>query len=221
MKKYIKSSLRLDVFKENYLPEIVEDDIISEDEIDDCLAIEYSDLTEEDAQLFIYCIGKAGYRPKEIKKVSYDMDKSIDAGYDGGYLVTFRDGSSNTFGWYDDDTLRGEPVIYPIEEYVGSASNTSGGVTLEVEFEPYDRYTNHGVKKIRVKGSDLYQALCKMCDKMCLYLDSEQIEEEEMSTDNIIESIESSNGDGCDYIFYIKNISNGKMLLQGDYTEDE
>lgn len=222
MKKYIKSSIiNKKWFKEDFLPELVDDGIITEDEITDCMAINYVDLSEEDAQIFLTCMKDIGIKPSEIKKVAYD-DKLFESGdYDGGYKVLFRDGSKKRYGWNDSDSVSVGYKVYPVEGSIQSATDDSGATVLEVEFEPYTRFGSRGIKKLRVKGSDLYQALCNMCDKMVLYLDSEQIEEDEMTPDDIIKSINLSNGDGCDYIFYIKNMSNGKMLLQGDYTEDE
>ena len=224
MKKYIKSSslMNKELFEDTYIPELIDNGYITSDEVQACLNIDYEDLTEEDAELFISSMANLNYRPSQIRKVSYDgMDEASDKGYDGGYEVTFTDGSTQVFGWRDNDTLRGDARLYPLDNDIESATDTSGATVLEVEFEPYERYGSQGIKKLRAKGADLYQALCNMCDKMTLYLDSEQIQEEEMTPDDIIESIDSSNGDGCDYIFYIKNISTGEMLLQGDYTEDE
>ena len=222
MKKYIKSSIiNKKAFQEDYLPELVDDGIITEDEITDCMAINFVYLSEEDAQIFLTCIKDLGIQPSEIKKVAYD-DKLLEGGdYDGGYIVLFRDGSKKRYGWNDSDSVSVGYKLYPVEGAIESATDDSGATVLEVEFEPYERYGRQGIKKLRAKGADLYQALCNMCDKMMLYLDSEQIQEEEMTPDDIIESIDSSNGDGCDYIFYIKNISTGEMLLQGDYTEDD
>ena len=223
MKKYIKSSIiNKSAFEEDYLPELVDDGIITEDEIADCMAINFVDLSEEDAQIFLTCMKDLGIQPSEIKQVAYD-DKLLEGGdYDGGYKVLFRDGSKKSYGWNDSDSVSTGYKLYPVEGAIESATDDSGATVLEVEFEPYERYGgSRGIKKLRAKGADLYQALCNMCDKMMLYLDSEQIQEEEMTPDDIIESIDSSNGDGCDYIFYIKNVSTGEMLLQGDYTEDE
>ena len=41
-----------------------------------------------------------------------------------------------------------------------------------------------------------------------------------MTPDEIIDEIAASNGDGCDYIYYIKNLTTGKMLLE-EYNEED
>ena len=102
-----------------------------------------------------------------------------------------------------------------------ASTSSKSGVTLEVAFEPYERYEKSRTKKAKIKGANLHEALCKMCDKMMLYLDSEQIEDEELTDDEIIDQIEMSNGDGCDYIIYLKDLTNGVVLINGNYDESE
>lgn len=92
-------------------------------------------------------------------------------------------------------------------------------VNLEVSYETYERYSRGKHKTIRVSGTNLLDALKKMTDELLLYLDSDQIDEEEMTPDEIIDEIVTSNGDGCDYIYYIKNLTTGKMLLE-EYNEE-
>ena len=101
------------------------------------------------------------------------------------------------------------------------SANNAGGVTLELEYYPYERYGKSALKRVKVKGDDLLHALTKMVDKMCLYLDSEQIEEAQMTPKDILDELDMTNGDGCDYIMYIKDLSTGEILLQGDYEGDE
>ena len=91
---------------------------------------------------------------------------------------------------------------------------------LEVSYETYERYSRGKHKTIRVSGTNLLDALKKMTDKLLLYLDSDQIDEEQMTPDEIIDEIAASNGDGCDYIYYIKNLTTGKMLLE-EYNEED
>lgn len=96
----------------------------------------------------------------------------------------------------------------------------TGGVTLKVRFESYERYSRGRNMTITVSGTDLLDALCNMCDEMRLYLDGDEIREEGMTPEEVIESIETSNGDGCDYIYYIKDLTNKKTLLEG-YADEE
>lgn len=106
-----------------------------------------------------------------------------------------------------------------MKTYIKSSNNP--GVTLEVEYYPYDRYGSGSLKRAKVKGNDLLEALSKMCDHMCLYLDSDIIEVEGYTAEEVLQRLESYNGDGCDYIMYIKDLGTGQLLLQGDYEGDE
>ena len=104
-----------------------------------------------------------------------------------------------------------------------TASTPNNKVTLEVSYWPYERYESTRKKKVRVNGKDLLDALKKMTDHMLLYLDRDEIEEEEMTPEDVIKRIEGENGDGCDFIEYIKDLSNNKFLLdwRGQFEEDE
>lgn len=100
MKRMIRSNTMIDNWKKYYAEESVDRGIISEDEINDVLLIKYApEFTEEDYDLFLdgiteYC------RPSDIAEVEYANEEGETAGYDGGYKVTFKDGSTQTFGWY-------------------------------------------------------------------------------------------------------------------------
>lgn len=102
------------------------------------------------------------------------------------------------------------------------AASSAAKVKLQVTYEPYERFTRSGVKTAKVSGDDLLSALKKMCDNMTLYLDSESIEEDDMSAEEVIDSIGRSNGDGCDFIYSIKDLTNGKALFdEGWYAEED
>lgn len=103
------------------------------------------------------------------------------------------------------------------------AASKAAKVKLKVTFEPYARYTSSGYKTATVSGDDLLSALKKMCDNMQLYIDSDYIEEEEMSADDVIEKIERSNGDGCDFILNLTNLTTGETLIEedGGYAEED
>ena len=98
---FIKASNSIpQLWKEYYAEDAVKDGTIEEDEVEDVLAIKVEpEFTEEDYDLFIagitqYC------RPGDIESVSYAMDEGEAAGFDGGYEVKFKDGSSQLYGWY-------------------------------------------------------------------------------------------------------------------------
>ena len=94
------------------------------------------------------------------------------------------------------------------------------GDRYKVVYEPYERYTSSGVKEAQFTAPTLYDALCKLCDNMLLYLDREQIEEEQMTAEDIVDYISSMNGDGCDFIFKFENLSNGAVIIDGGDPED-
>lgn len=99
---------------------------------------------------------------------------------------------------------------------------SADAVKLKVLYMPYDRYGgSDSVKSATVRGVDLLDALKKMTDHMLLYLNSEQIEEEGLTADEVIESISDSNGDGCDYIVSLTNMTSGETLIEGDYDFEE
>ena len=95
-------------------------------------------------------------------------------------------------------------------------------VKLKVQFYPYERYRGgSGIKSATVSGPDLLSALKKMVDRMNLYITSEEIDDEEMSAEEVIERIESENGDGCDLIILLKNLVTGETYISEGYEEDD
>lgn len=98
---------------------------------------------------------------------------------------------------------------------------------IEVMFEPYTRYGYEPIKTGRVSGKNLLDALLKMADKMRLYFDGDYADEYEeghgvkLTAETLLERIEEENGDGCDFIFYIKNLTTGEMLFDSEYEESE
>lgn len=83
-------------------------------------------------------------------------------------------------------------------------------VKLEVGFEEYP--TGNICKDI-FEGDTSLEAIKNMCDNMRLYIDSDEIEEENMSFEDVIDAICDCNGDGCDYIFSLKDLSSGEIYL--------
>lgn len=95
------------------------------------------------------------------------------------------------------------------------------GVKLKVTFEPYTRFGSNGVKTATVSGVDLLDALKKMCDRMQLYIDSNDIEDDDMSAEDVIGSLKGSNGDGCDYILSLTNLTTGDNYISENYKYEE
>lgn len=82
--------------------------------------------------------------------------------------------------------------------------------TLKVK---YESYAHKNTDEIVVEGNTLVDALSAMCKELNLYLSPEQIEEEHMDAYDILDDISTSNGDGCDYIIYIRNMTTKQKLL--------
>lgn len=118
-------------------------------------------------------------------------------------------------------------IVYP--KTISAATDTT---RLYVEFYPYERYgigSAPGRKSATVSGRNLLAALKKLVDKMQLYVDSDLIEEEGWTAEDVINQIDMSNGDGCDHIVILKNLDTDEVLITGfddmeemeDWDDDE
>lgn len=94
-------------------------------------------------------------------------------------------------------------------------------VTLEVKFEAYERYAADApaIFTQTYTGKNFLDALINALDSIgifqyigCYY---------DMNADQIISNLEMSNGDGCEYIFYIKNLNSGDIIFEGDFNAVE
>ena len=88
-------------------------------------------------------------------------------------------------------------------------------------YQPYDRYEGTSIKKAIVSAPTVREALAKMADNMRLYIDGDDIldEEEYPDIDDIIDRIVDS--DGCDYIYLLKNMTDNEVYIQDPYYNDE
>lgn len=148
----------------------------------------------------------------------YDVDgeeyvAEVTQYYDGDYELLFDNVHPTGFN----ERQRNVVKSVKSSSYVRSAS----GVKLYVEYYPYERYGGGKKKKVNITGTDLRDALYKMVSKLMLYLYPEDIEDDDMTAEEILESIESSNGDGCDYITKLENKTTGELLLSGFDEDDE
>lgn len=110
-----------------------------------------------------------------------------------------------------------------MKRYVKAKSKSksaTNSVKLRVKFEPYQRYSSAPIKKATVSGPTLLDALKKMADRMLLYIDSDLIEEENYTADEVISRIASENGDGCDFILLLKNLTTGEIYIEEDIDDD-
>ena len=96
--------------------------------------------------------------------------------------------------------------------------STSKGCELHVRFEDYP---DGDVKEATFKGSDRLDALKQLVDDLLLYIDTDQIESDNMSADDVISAISERNGDGCDYIIKLVDKSNNEVLMDYPFEEED
>ena len=103
------------------------------------------------------------------------------------------------------------------------ASTASAPVELYVEFEPYERYDKQPIKKAKIKRASLREALAAMADNMSIYVEPDSIMSEDAfpTEQDIINDIQYSNGDGCDFIYLLKNLTDGTVYIDEGLTDDE
>ena len=98
-------------------------------------------------------------------------------------------------------------------------------IKLECILEEYLRYEHGSIYRVVAEGATTRKALLKLLDNIGMYTNSESIlemEEEQQrkfSVKEIINIIENENGDGCDFIFVLRNMSNGKNYIQNMFKE--
>ena len=97
-------------------------------------------------------------------------------------------------------------------------------VRIKVLYQTYTRYQEMPISEGHITAPDLRTAILALLDRIGMYADSEEIlelEEEngkkwtaEELIDNFISSV---NGDGCDFVFNIKNEETGEIIFNSDY----
>lgn len=98
-------------------------------------------------------------------------------------------------------------------------------VRLEALREVYDRGDCGAFSLVRAEGATKEEALIKLIDKMGLYLNADEIKErreegEVITFEQLIKEIEADNGDGCDFVIYIKDAAADKYYLR-EFTIEE
>ena len=90
-------------------------------------------------------------------------------------------------------------------------------VVLEVKFETYERYKKPEILTNEYSGETVLDALITALDELGIfqYIGCDY----DMNADQIIANLQMSNGDGCEYIFHIKNLNSGDIIFEGDYND--
>lgn len=93
-------------------------------------------------------------------------------------------------------------------------------VKLEVIFEEYERYEGGPLCKYTIQRDDLLEALKVMCEELEIYNISEEIEEGTLNVDDVLNCLCESNGDGCSYIFSLKDLVSSKVYMNNIKEKD-
>lgn len=75
----------------------------------------------------------------------------------------------------------------------------------------YETYPDGRLVESTFSGETEKDALLEILKTVCMYLSSKGAEE--LTVDEIIEELTFQNGNGCDFIYSIENVSNGKHIL--------
>ncbi len=108
------------------------------------------------------------------------------------------------------------------EKLTEDESKDNEPAKYKVSFYPYDRYgSDEGLKNASFNAKTLKDALKKLADRLGLYLEPEDIDEEYSDAREALESIKDSNGDGCDYIVLFKNETTGEVYIEENYKPED
>lgn len=89
----------------------------------------------------------------------------------------------------------------------------SSDITLEAK---YEMYPDGRITSTRVTGTDEFDAFANLLDEVGSYVTSDDVldmQDEGATIEDVVEQIQSMNGDGSDFIFSIKNITTGKKYF--------
>ena len=94
---------------------------------------------------------------------------------------------------------------------------------IKVTYQRYERYQETPISEGHITAPDLRTAILALLDKIGMYAKSEDVldQEEEngkkWTAEELIDNfICSVNGDGCDFVFNIKNEETGEIIFNSD-----
>lgn len=99
-------------------------------------------------------------------------------------------------------------------ESLNESAESQGEVTLKVKWQEYERHEAGAINVQTVQGDSLQAALLEVLSMVRTAVDAEEAETQDLSAQAIIEQLRSTNGDGVDFIYYIKDEDTGKVLFQ-------
>lgn len=106
------------------------------------------------------------------------------------------------------------------------AAPAQSKVELQVRYYPYRRYEDTPEVVGTVIAADVRSALLRMSRKLLMYntekyiLDMEEENGCNFSDEELLNVILDGNGDGCDFVRSIKNVTTGEFLFESDVFEE-
>lgn len=97
--------------------------------------------------------------------------------------------------------------------------NKGKKTTLKCVFEPYLEEGN--LYEVEVTGKSLIDAFMKLLYKVKLYITPQEIEEDEMSANQILDRIKRESADGCDWIIELTNETTGETYIKEKYDYED
>lgn len=98
---------------------------------------------------------------------------------------------------------------------------------IKVTYQRYERYQEAIISEGHITAPDLRTAILALLDKIGMYVESEDVLEQEeengkkWTAEELIDNfISSVNEDGCDVVLNIKNEETGEIIFNSDYDYD-
>ena len=97
-------------------------------------------------------------------------------------------------------------------------------IRIKVVYQRYERYQETPISEGHITAPDLRTAILALLDKIGMYVDSEDVLEQEeengkkWTAEELIDKfISRVNGDGCDFVFNITNEETGEIIFNSNY----
>ena len=95
---------------------------------------------------------------------------------------------------------------------------------IKVTYQRYERYQETPICEGHITSPDLRTAILALLDRIGMYVDSEDVLEQEeengkkWTAEELIDKfISRVNGDGCDFVFNITNEETGEIIFNSNY----
>lgn len=85
----------------------------------------------------------------------------------------------------------------------------------------YRSYPDRNIYDVEIIRRTEQDAFIQLLDEIGSYLTPEEIENNNMSVDEIVGKLRTMNGDGCNFIIYLKNDTTDDIYFGEEYGDDE